>query len=164
MKYKKVITNRILITAILLLVQAVWMAVAVLKLSNYSIWINIAFSVLSILMVLYIIGKDENSAYKIAWIILILCLPLFGGLLYLFFGNKTPSKKMRKRLNQMHKQMEKEFKSDETALDEMRALDERAAGISSYLKNVSDYAVYKDTDVKYYPVGELMFKDMLKAL
>ncbi|MCD2491013.1 cardiolipin synthase [Lacrimispora sp. NSJ-141] len=164
MKYKKLITNRILITGLLLIIQVVWMAILLLKLGNYSVWINIAFSVLSVLIVLYIIGKDENSAYKIAWIILILCLPLFGGLLYLCFGNKNPSKKMRKRLELEHRRLEKEFQGDDMAIDEIRALDERASGVSTYLKNTSDYTIYKDTDSKYYPVGELMFKDMLEAL
>ena len=97
MNYKKMITNRIGVTALALLLQIVWIVIFLLKLTSYSVWINVGFSLLSVLMVLYIIGKDENSAYKIAWIILILCLPLFGGLLYLFFGNKNPSKKMKKR-------------------------------------------------------------------
>ena len=111
-KYKKLITNRIVVTALLLIIQAVWMVVFLLRLSSYSVWINTAFSVLSILMVLYIIGKDECSAYKIAWIILSLCLPLFGGLMYLFWGNKNPSKKMRKRLNEEHYRLVKGFQND----------------------------------------------------
>ena len=50
---------------------------------------NNSFTVLSIVIVLYIIGKDDNSAYKIGWIVLIMVLPLFGGLLYLFSGIKS---------------------------------------------------------------------------
>ena len=94
-KYKKLITNRILLTGFLLAVQAVWLVVFLKRLISYSVWINAGFTVLSILITLFLIGKEENSAYKIAWIILILCLPLFGGLLYLSFGNKNPSKNMR---------------------------------------------------------------------
>ncbi len=164
MNYKKMITNRIWVTALILILQVVWIVVALLKLSSYSVWINVGFSVLSILMVLYIIGKEENAAYKIAWIILILCLPLFGGLLYIFFGNKNPSKKMRKRMNLAHRRLEREFKGDGRALDEMRSLDERAAGISAYLEGASDYCAHRDTDVTYYPVGEIMFRDMLEAM
>ena len=164
MKYKKLITNRILITATLLILQVVWIVLVFWRLTSYSIWINASFRILSMFIVLYIIGKDENAAYKIAWIILILCLPLFGGLMYLFLGNKNPSKKMKKRLTLSHKRIEKEFQVEEEALDEMRSLDERVAGVSAYLKNVSDYRAYKNTDVTYYPLGELMFRDMLAAL
>ncbi len=164
MKQKKYLTNRAVIAAVSFVLQVVWIAVMLLRLQAYSVWINVGFSVFSILMVLYIIGKDENSAYKIAWIILILCLPLFGGILYVFFGDKNPSKKMRKRLNTMHSRLEREFKDDGFVLDEMRALDERAAGISAYLRNVSDYGPHRDTDVTYYPIGEAMFRDMLEEL
>ncbi len=164
MNYKKMITNRIGVTALALLLQIVWIVIFLLKLTSYSVWINVGFSLLSVLMVLYIIGKDENSAYKIAWIILILCLPLFGGLLYLFFGNKNPSKKMKKRMGLTHRRMEREFKGDGQAFREMKAMDERAAGISAYLTATSDYSLHKDTAVTYYPVGEAMFRDMLDAL
>ena len=41
---------------------------------------------------LYLVRKDENSAYKIGWIVLIGLLPLLGGALYLAFGNKAPAK------------------------------------------------------------------------
>ena len=97
-KYKKLITNRILLTGFLLVIQAVWLVIFLQRLISYSVWVNVGFTLLSILITLFLIGKEENSAYKIAWIILILCLPLFGGLLYLFFGNKNPSKNMKRRL------------------------------------------------------------------
>ncbi|MCI8549401.1 MAG: cardiolipin synthase [Lachnospiraceae bacterium] len=164
MKYKKLITNRILFTGLLLIIQAVWMVVFLLKLVSYSVWINAGFTVLSVFITLFLIGKEENSAYKIAWIILILCLPLFGGLLYIFFGNKNPSKNMKRRLQNTHRKMAKEFRGAGRAIEELRSLDERAAGVSAYLKNASDYSLHKDTDTRYYPLGELMFQDMLEDL
>ena len=161
MKRKKYLTNRVIVAAVGFLIQLFWIIFPMLKLGEYSGWINGGLKILSLLIVLYIIRKDENSAYKIAWIILIVSLPLFGGILYLFFGDKNPSKKMRRRLDAEHLQMEREFQDDGTTLDEMRAADAGAAGICAYLKNVSDYAVHKDTAVKYYPSGEAMFKDMI---
>ena len=75
-KYKKLITNRILLTGFLLVIQAVWLVIFLQRLISYSVWVNVGFTLLSILITLFLIGKEENSAYKIAWIILILCLPL----------------------------------------------------------------------------------------
>ena len=49
-------------------------------------------------IVLYLVRKDENSAYKIGWIVLIGLLPLLGGALYLAFGNKAPAKYLRERM------------------------------------------------------------------
>ena len=52
-------------------------------------------TLLSFIAVLYIVNKDDENGYKIVWIILILSFPVFGGSLYLLFGNKKPAKKMR---------------------------------------------------------------------
>ncbi len=58
---------------------------------------------LSLFIVLYLVRKDENSSYKIIWIVLIGLLPLLGGALYLVFGNKAPSKGMRPRMQSVEK-------------------------------------------------------------
>ncbi len=163
-KYKKLITNRILLTGFLLVIQAVWLVIFLQRLISYSVWVNVGFTLLSILITLFLIGKEENSAYKIAWIILILCLPLFGGLLYLFFGNKNPSKNMKRRLKNSHRAMAKGFRGGLRAIEDLRKLDGRAAGVSTYLKNASDYGLHKNTDVRYYPLGELLFEDLLEDL
>ena len=67
-------------------------------LSNYSIFIRIFFTILSIMVALWIINKKDNPAYKLAWIVPILLMPLLGGLMYLAIGNKNPTRRMRRRL------------------------------------------------------------------
>ena len=101
-KYKRLVVNRIVVTVALILLQILWIVFMLEELAKYSSWITTAFTVLSIVIVLYIIGKDDNSAYKIGWIVLIMVLPLFGGLLYLFSGDKKPSRGMRRKLNEQH--------------------------------------------------------------
>ena len=91
----KFLCGRIFITGILLLVQLGWFAFFLMKLTRYSVFLSGFFGVLSILIVLYLIGSDDNPAYKIDWIILIMALPLLGGLLYLLFGNKRPSRPLK---------------------------------------------------------------------
>uniref|UniRef100_UPI003AB1AA19 PLD nuclease N-terminal domain-containing protein n=1 Tax=Hominenteromicrobium sp. TaxID=3073581 RepID=UPI003AB1AA19 len=44
---------------------------------------------LSLLIVLHILYHDDVSGFKIGWIILILQLPVMGGLLYLLFGRRA---------------------------------------------------------------------------
>ena len=88
-RYKRLAMNRVIITVLLILVQLVWIVFALVKLTEFVSWITTVFTILSILVVLYIIGKDDNSAYKIGWIVLIMALPLFGGLFYLFYGDKS---------------------------------------------------------------------------
>ena len=116
---------------------------------------------------MYIIGKDDNSAYKIGWIVLIMALPLFGGLFYLFSGDKKPARRMRNRLHAQHEQYRGCLTKKEGLQElppEMREQCARAAETFRYVKNVSDFPAYTDTEVKYYPTGEEMFVDMMEDL
>ncbi len=54
------------------------------------VWVNGLLNALSLLIILYLVRKDENSAYKVGWIALIGILPLLGGALYLAFWQQTP--------------------------------------------------------------------------
>ena len=76
--------NRITITALLILVQLVWMASLYLRLTEYAAWLNGVMTALSVLVILLLVRKDENPAYTIAWMALIGVTPVFGGLMYLF--------------------------------------------------------------------------------
>ncbi len=163
-RYKRLVINRIVITVLLILVQVIWFGLVLWRLAAYASWISTAFTALSILMVLYIIGKDDNSAYKIGWIVLIMILPLFGGLFYLFFGDKKPSRKMRRKLHDRHAAYRPTLCEAGIPESKVRAHYERAAGTFKYVERVSDFPAYTNTEVTYYPSGEEMFEDMLQEL
>lgn len=163
-KYKRLVVNRIVITVVLILIQIVWFVFMLEKLARYSSWITTAFTALSIAIVLYIIGKDDNSAYKIGWIVLIMTLPLFGGLLYLFLGDKKPSRNMRRKLNAQHDVFKDTLIQEGELQDRLGKVHGRAAGTFQYVRRVSDFPAYENTDVTYYPSGEEMFVDMLEEL
>ena len=82
-KLSQKVFGRIAVTAVLILLQAAWLLVWFTRLASYAPWVSAVFTVLSILIVLYIVRKDDNPAYKIVWIILILLVPLLGGLISL---------------------------------------------------------------------------------
>ena len=88
-KFFSRIINRATVTIALVLLQAVWLLWAFWAFTTGRVWLNGLLKALSICIVLYLVRKDENSAYKIGWIVLIGLLPLLGGALYLAFGNKA---------------------------------------------------------------------------
>ena len=134
------------------------------KLAAYSVWLNAAFTLLSLLIVLHILYHDDVSGFKIGWIILILQLPVMGGLLYLLFGGKLPAHRMRRRLAAQHAETAAALGQDEAVFGALRGDDARAAARSRYITATGGYPVCMDSDVKYYPLGEEMYADMLRAL
>ena len=94
-KFFSRILNRITITVVLVALQVAWVLWAFFSLTTGRVWVNVGLQLLSLFMMLYLVRKDENSAYKIGWIALMGVLPLLGGALYLAFGNKRPSRRLR---------------------------------------------------------------------
>ena len=64
-KYKRLVVNRIVVTVALILLQILWIVFMLEELAKYSSWITTAFTVLSIAIVLYIIGKDDYPYQRI---------------------------------------------------------------------------------------------------
>ena len=128
-KLLKFLCGRIFITGLLLLLQAVWLGVFFWKLAAYSVWLNAAFTLLSLLIVLHILYHDDVSGFKIGWIILILQLPVMGGLLYLLFGGKLPAHRMRRRLAAQHAETAAALGQDEAVFGALRGDDARAAAV-----------------------------------
>ncbi len=154
---------RVLITGILILLQINWLLFSFFKLASYSIYTSAFFTILSLMMALHIISKDENPAYKIAWLIPILTVPLVGGLMYFLYGDKKPAKFMRRKLDQEYG-LTQPFKCQkpETKVY-LKMVSERFCGTSHYVGNCG-YPIHSDTDVTYYAVGEDMFRDMLAEM
>ena len=115
-KLSQKVFGRIAVTAVLILLQAAWLLVWFTRLASYAPWVSAVFTVLSILIVLYIVRKDDNPAYKIVWIILILLVPLLGGLLYVVFGNKRPERRMREKFARAMKATRPLLTQDEAVL------------------------------------------------
>ena len=104
-KLFKIFTNKIVVTAFFFLLQIAFTVLLLLVLTSLSAWVYIAFSIFSLFVCLFIMGKDANPGYKLAWVIPILLLPLFGGMMYISFGRTARlRRKERKRLDRIGKQ------------------------------------------------------------
>ena len=98
MRLLKILTSRLFIVAVLILLQLFLLLFALVELGTRQYWVSIAFKILSFLMVLCILPREDNPSYKISWIILIMAVPLVGGIFYLMFGMKRNSRHMARQI------------------------------------------------------------------
>ena len=162
--YKKVITNRILVTGIMILFE-LWLLISLFwKTIQYSGTILTVFHILSILYVFYLLTKDENASYRMGWILVILMIPPLGAFLYMLWGDKKPSKKLRAKLSLSYLAMDEHLEDDEETCEELAKVSQRAIATTRYIKRASGYPVHRNTHVTYYPLGEEMFAAMLEEL
>ena len=137
-------------------------------LHDIAMWIEIVLRIFAVVLCLFIYGKDITSSMKMPWIILILTLPLFGVVMYLLVGLNGWTKKMKVRFEEIDKKLLPFLAGkDEETIKRLEEKDSSAAGISSYLRRISGYPVWQNTDVEYYDDAskglEAQLRDMEKA-
>ena len=163
-RINKILKSRLGFVGLAILLQILWWVIFVCRLTSYSVFINTFFRLVSIGILLYLIRKDENSAYKIAWIILIMGFPLFGGILYVMVGNKKPSKRLAVKMAAVKMEMKNALAQNQSILEEIQKIDPAAAGNIRYIGEFGAYPVWKNTEVTYFSLGEEMFAAMLEDL
>ena len=164
MKLLRFFTSRVVLTSIIILLQIAWLVLLLSQLASHFFGINIAFTVLSVAMVLYVIRKDDNPAYKIGWILIMLLLPLFGGAMYLLVGNKRPSRRMRAQLERVYSRSKPVLVQDGDAARDLEARSPRMYGLSRYISGNARFPVWEHTTSRYFPSGEEMYAAMLPEL
>ena len=145
------------------LVQVLWLLVLFHWLAPWAGLIHAVLSVLALLFVLYIITKQDESTYKILWLLVILTFPLPGALLYLLFGNKRTTRPLQKKLN--HAPPLLTDRSDAAPLHEaLSAENERLAQTFRWLEEKTGFALHANRTAEYYSLGDQMFPDILAEL
>ncbi len=163
-KIFKAITHRMVLVGALLVVQLVWFAIVFFWLAYYSRYIYLALWIISLLAVIVIVRRNDNPAFKMVWIIVILVVPVFGGLLYLFIGGKKPTRRMRRKMSQTITESQKYFIYDDEIYDMVEKEDRIAAGQIQYMQQQTGLPACRYTDAAFFPTGESCFEKMLEDL
>ncbi len=163
MKLYKMIVNRVTMVALAIIVQVAWLFMFLFRLKLYFVPISALLSVLSLLVIVRIINKRDNPAFKLAWIVPIMAVPFFGGVIYLLTGGKLPTKKLRKSIEESARITEPYYQNNEEALEEIDNINPYIAGQCRYIAN-QGFPIYKNTKAEYYPLGEECYRVMLQEL
>ncbi|MCI2105717.1 MAG: cardiolipin synthase [Intestinimonas sp.] len=162
-KMVSLLFHRIFWVAFALLIQLMILFLMVVRFSRYFVyfyWLSVAISVVA---VIWIIGNKSDPGYKIAWLVPILSIPIFGGLIYLMFGGSRLNRRTRLKMQCMADDMQKELACDYKA-DQLLPLGEDAVHQARYLEHIAYCPVYGNTKAEYFSSGELCFPRMLQEL
>lgn len=153
--------RRVLTVILAAAVQALWILLLVKWLSPYAAYITLALSVAAVLLVLFIIIKRDETAYKILWLLVILTVPVAGALLYLLFGNRRTARPLRKRLRRVQEAGQPApLPCGGTPFEGEKRMEQTVR----WLEHKTGYPLMRAEDVRYYPLGDAMYPDMLTDL
>lgn len=156
--------SRMVVIGVLIAVQVLILILFILRLTNYFVVLYGVLVAISMVVTLWIVNKEDNPSYKLAWIVPILLFPLFGGLFYLMFGSGYGHGHMLRKLEHMYER-QKDLFFREFSREEHKQIDDMDAyAQSKYLVDQSGFPVYQNTDTLYLSPGEVKFEELKKEL
>ena len=159
---KKYLFHRLTLTGLAILLQLALIILILLKLTNHFIYVYIIFMIISIIIALFIIDRNDNPSFKLLWIALIFIFPLLGGILYIFIGHPYVSKKNKIKWQNINKQLQKYRANDNQA--EFSNINQHHLGQIKYLCNYANTKLYKNTKTNYYSLGDYAYPEMIEDL
>ena len=163
-KLIKRVFNRTVVCVLGIALQVFYLISLFWSLGTMYTYSYLAFSILGVILALYIVNRDINPSYKIAWIIPILVVPVFGSMFYLFFGNNHSGDRLRKKMNRFNEECKLMLPQDEALIENLHKDTRVVEKQANYLYNYGGYPVYQNTTTTYFPLGEAKFNTLLEEL
>ncbi len=163
-KLFQLLFHRVVLVGLAILAQLAILLVMLLRFQEYFVYFYAISITVSVAAVLYIINNRSNPAYKIAWIIPILLVPVFGGIFYLMLGGNQVSRREQRRLMEMGKNFEGIHQISLSRDVDLKKESADAYNQSGYIRRITGAPPYQNTSVEYLPLGEIKFARMLEEL
>ncbi|MDD6211943.1 MAG: cardiolipin synthase [Clostridiales bacterium] len=162
--FARVVFGRSALILVLILLQFVGLWLLFSRLENYIAYVYGIFLVVVLLLVVHIINKDSNPAFKIAWLVLIMGLPVVGTLFYFFVTGQVGVRLLQDRLRKNLVETRKYLRQEDSVLESLEREDPESLGLAVYMNNYGGYPIYRNSEVTYFPLGENKFEEMLRQL
>lgn len=160
---KKIANNlysRLGVGVVLMLLQFAFFVFTVVYLSTSKYYIYAFLQFVSLMVVFFIVTKQENPSYKISWIIIILALPLFGGLFYILWGNKRIARSMKKKIAEYDRYAIDKTDPQNKCINDLYKEFPHLKRQVDYVYNLSGFPLWTNTKCEYYKVGEDLYESM----
>ena len=160
----RIVFSRLGIFVVLLLIQ-LFIPLALASWFNQYIPHYISLNaVFIVVMVLYLLNSSFDPTAKITWLILIMMAPFFGAIMLLYTRTDLGHRAIKKRLEILQDETAQSLKQDSNTMEELSAANPESSSIAKYLRRSGCFPVYKNTKVKYFPLGEDKFNELLIQL
>ncbi len=156
--------RRVTLVSLAILAQIITLSLMVWRFSNYFYVFDIAFMIMSVLVVLYILNRRIDPTYKIAWIIPIMILPVLGGLFYVLLGGTGLSNSMKSKMHTIVDKMKECLHQHPVTMNNLKIENKISFNQAKYIEKYSSCPVYDNSATEFLPSGEEFFERLIEEL
>jgi cardiolipin synthase len=163
-KWFRVVFRRRVFVIVILLIQIAFILYLLASGSSYSRYVGWILNVVSVVVCVYIINKQEKTAYKLTWVFLIMLFPIFGGMMYIIFYFQSNPRKLKRYFSETDRQCAPLFLLPGDSLPYLMENYEDCLPQARYLQEYAGFPIYVHTRAEYFPSGEDFFKKVLPEM
>ena len=143
----------------------IWMLVAAFQmLEEYWVYAYGASVLVGAVAVIYILNEQNDSSFKLAWVIPVLVFPVFGVMLYIFIHIQPIPKLMAGRLRQTGAQIRPFLQQDEDTAAQAAKESNDLKGLIHYMNLWGGFPIYRNSQAEFFPLGEDKFEALKREL
>ncbi len=135
-------------------------------LSEATVYYYAIVEIASFLIILSLVNDNRSDSYKIAWISLVMLMPVSGHIMYLLWGEKRQSRREKEQYNTVYREYLEHCELQEGMVEEYEKTYPTQARMARYLEN-RHFPLCRNNRVTYYPMGEdafeAIFEDIAEA-
>ncbi len=131
--------------------------------SRAAVAVQAVISGLKIVIILYLLNKNDRPSAKLNWILLIALVPVVGVPSYLLYGEGRPTRAMNRKLTAAKAENGRRLREiyGEPTLPEAET---RGEAIGRFVAEYAGYLPYADGEAEYFKSGEELYPVMLADL
>lgn len=118
----------------------------------------------TILIALYLLSTDIDPTAKITWLIIIMGLPVFGCILFVYTQTNVGNRRLTERVNHILTGTKHQLLQNPDTFKKVQSENAHVAALTKYVNNSGSYPIHSDSKVTYFPLGEAKFEEMLIQL
>ncbi len=160
----KLLFGRTTMFVLLLLIQALTLLGGSFFLGTKIIAINYGVGILAVLLLIYLLNMRSDANFKLMWIILIASVPLFGVPLFFYTRVQPGTAAIRTRLAELLDEQSAYLAPRRSTIERELVEARQEYGIFKYIYEEGHYPSYENPGVKYLPIGEDKFRELLVQL
>ena len=120
--------------------------------------------VITAIMLVIVLNTDDPPEFQLSWCVVIALLPLFGIVLYLIFRFDAGSRVHRRKLQKSVAASLPYLPDSSDLVQELAQEDPDTAALAQYLHRYAHAPLYAHTDIRYFPLGEDKFEELLRQM
>lgn len=152
---------RFVLVAFLVMLQIAFIISLSLMMSRNTIYYYFFLEFFSLIVILVLVNNDISPSYKIAWIAIVLILPVSGHIMYVLWGNASISKRLTRKIYGHISYGLKYNEQDKNVIESFDREYPMITRMSKYMRK-ENFPLYKNNKVDYFPMGEDAFDAMIE--